>query len=240
MKYQIKISRAKIVGLVIVSIFVAVLAYNSYTHNPAFDSTSSDIAPVEYWNVFKDSVKNRFRVLNSVTARFQNPISDLESRDNKYFLEVYKWNIPTDISLDKFISESTNSKIIINDVTYMQRGGALFDVSYKMENVKVSHIDLNIIGEEGTTVKNDSVASFYSKFKTFSIRYSNSDTTAIWAMSDGKAFTVPTTNIPATGLPIDIMFIKKRKAVYLLLMSVNDSRAKLSPYQLSQMLRRKG
>jgi hypothetical protein len=237
MKYQIKISRGKIVGLAVIVAFIVILAYNSRHRNPALDFTSSNKAPTEYWDLFKDTFRNNFKVLNTVTMRFQNPVSDFKSHDNKYFVEVFKLKASSNVSLNNLVSQSTNDKIDINGITYLTMGCNLYTLFYKMDNNKATHIDVSINGFDTKVLRNDSVALFSSKFKVFYIRYNNSDTTSIWAMSDGKSFIAPTPHVPAIGLPIDIMFIKKQKAIYLLLMSVNDPRTKFEPDQLSRMIR---
>jgi hypothetical protein len=230
MKYKLKISKAKIIGLIVLAFFIIYLAYNS-GYNPNYDFKSMNTAPKEYLDLFPDSIKKKMSVLQTLIIKFQNPISEFAFDDKKYFIQIFRLNVVNDQSLDKLITLSNHSNLMTNAVTYY-RLGPVFDINYKTGRNKASHINLNLYGERVNTIlRNDTIACFYSHFKIFSINYNRSDTTVIWSTTEGHE-----TPIPSFTLPIDIIFIKKHKAVYFLVMSVNDRSTILEPNKLYNLI----
>ena len=112
--------------------------------------------------------------------------------------------------------------------------GPLFDVFYKTGQNKITSIELNLVGDTIKTVtKNDSLIHYYSRFKSFSINYNSSDSTSIYSNSNRTA----EAELPNSSLPINIVFLRKQKSVYLLIMSVAKANENLEPNQITDLLK---
>ncbi|HTI61085.1 hypothetical protein [Mucilaginibacter sp.] len=233
MKYKIQISKAKLIVLVGVCFFIAYLAYNSGP-NPNYQLKLETSAPQEYWSFFSEGARKKLSVIQTITLKFQNPIANFRFDDKKYFIEVFKLDALADKPLDELIASSSNTDFMNNGITYLESGGPLFDVSFKTGKNKARHININLKGNNTHQIRNDSVAYFNSDFYFFAINYNKSDTTAIWATTGGRP-----PEIPTLALPIDILFIKKHGAIYLLIMSVNDSKTSLPANKLYDLVCRK-
>jgi hypothetical protein len=222
MKYRIKIGGLMIGVLIAVVSFVIYLAYHSGP-NPDYEWKTERIAPQEYWDFFSANTREKMSVIQTITLKFQSPIADFTFDNKKYFIEVFKLEALVNQPLDEFITTSKNSKFIINGVPYLQSGGQLFNLNFKTGRNPVQHVNVDLYGADSTVqIRNDSIVYFHSNFKLFSVNYNHSDTTAIWATTEGRP-----PQIPTFALPIEILFIKKHGVVYLLIMSVNDSKTNL-------------
>lgn len=231
MTYQLRITKGKIVGLIVLAFFIIFLAYHS-GKNPDHEFKSLKTAPKEYWNLLPDSVSKKVTVFQTLILKDQNPISDFDVDNGKYFIQILKWNAMTDQSLDNFLTFSNSKELSTNDITYYPIGH-FFAVFYKTRKNSVSHINFNLVGDSVRTIfRNDTIACFYSKFSSFSINYGNSDTTAIYAHSNRA----DETQLSGSTLPIEIVFLKRNKSVYFMLMSVNDYGTRLEPEQLLNLI----
>jgi hypothetical protein len=221
MKYNVKISKGKIIGLSVLAFLVALLAYYSRDNknSPEYRIQFVKTAPKEYWELFPGDVRKKIVVSTTIIPHLSSPISHFTYDNKKYYIEVFKIDTVGNKSLGSIITLSSIKDLKINGVPYFNMGGLLFDVNYKTGHHKASHINLNLYGNSITTiVRSDTIVGFSSNFKIFSIKYNQSDTSSIWAMAEGKY-----PNIPDSYLPINIMFIKKQKSVYFLVMSVDNS-----------------
>ena len=230
MKYQLKANKGKIVGLIILIFFVIFLAYNS-GKNPNYEFKTLKTAPEEYWNLFQGSINKKMPV-KSLILKYQNPISEFDLDNKKYFIQVVKLDTSIEQSLDNYLTLSNSKKLSTNAITYYPMGH-FFAVFYKTGKNKVSHINFNLVGDSVRTIlRNDTIACFYSNFKLFSMNYGDSDTTAIYSNSDRA----DETQLSGSSLPIEIVFLKRNKSIYFMLMSVNDYRTKLEPRQLYNLI----
>jgi hypothetical protein len=231
MKYKIRISKWKIIGLLVVLIFILFLAYHS-GNNPDYQFKSEKIMPEKYWSLFKDDLRQKATVIQSLTLKDQNPISELSIDEGKYFVEVFQLDVKSEESLTSLITLSDKKEINSNGIFYYPVG-PLFGVFYKTAKSQIFHINLNLKGNPiQTTVKNDSVIAVYSKFDRFLINYNNSDTTAIYANSNRSA----ETELQNNSLPISLIFYKKNREVFLILMSVSNAQSTLDSQQLYDLI----
>jgi hypothetical protein len=231
MKYQIKLNKSKIVGLIILTFFVIFLAFNS-GKNPNYEFTTLKTAPEEYWKLFPGSVNKKISVFQSLILKDQNPVSEFDLDNKKYFIQVVKLETSTEQSLNDFLTLSNSKELSTNAMTYYPIGH-FFAVFYKTGKNKISHINFNLIGDSVRTIlRNDTIACFYSNFKLFSMNYGDSDKTAIYSNSD-RADETP---LSGSSLPIEIVFLKRNDSIYFLLMSVNDFKTKMEPRQLYNLI----
>lgn len=211
-----------IVVLIVLALFIIYLAVHSGP-NPDYESTTVNTAPREYWEFFPKKKREQMSVINTVTQKFQNPITEFYF-DKNLLIDVVRLNMPVDKSLNEIITSSAEKNLTTDGITYLEMHGRVLFVNFKTGRNKAQYINCNFYGagNDNSQIRNDSIVYFHSNFKLFSINYNHSDTAAIWASTDGRP-----PKIPAFALPIDILFIKRHGAVYLLIMSVNDSKANL-------------
>jgi hypothetical protein len=166
--------------------------------------------PIEYLHLFhfqdNGMIKNEFTQLSTV----RHPISNFDYDSNKYCIIVTKIDIERDIPLNEMIEEEYKATTLSPDVGYLGAVELKFDFEYLTDSVKASKVHLNIEGDEVTTiVRNDTIASYYLKMKSLSVQYKN----------DGLNDLVGTAK--RDNIPTAILFLKRKKELYFILMSVN-------------------
>jgi hypothetical protein len=117
MTYTIRISKWKIIGLFVLLFFILLLMYTHYSgNNPDYQIRSEKTVPKEYWYLFRDDLRQRATVVQSLTLKYQNPISELSVDDGKYFIEILKLNVRSTESLNSLITLSDEKKTYSNGV----------------------------------------------------------------------------------------------------------------------------
>ncbi|WP_426669852.1 hypothetical protein ACPPVU_01160 [Mucilaginibacter sp. McL0603] len=231
MKYKIRISKWQLAGLIILLFFITLLIYNR-GNNPNYEFKSGKKAPDEYWSLFRTDIKPKLSVIQSLTLKYQNPIVEFSYNHGENFVEVLKLDLKGNYSLDSLVTLSNLKKLNTNGLTYYPVG-PLFGVFYKTGKNTVSHIDLNLSGESTKTlIRNKSLVYFYSRFDEFSINYNYSDITVVYSNSNKAAESA----LDNGSLPIDIMFLKKGKDVFIVLMSVTNAKYQLTSNQLYDLI----
>jgi hypothetical protein len=146
--------------------------------------------------------------------------------DNKYHLVNYRIPLTKDTSLSDILhintesAESTSMGVytVINNNTF-------FYFKYRESSIDpASQIYLTLAGDSlQNVVKNDSIISYHILCDNFSIKYSKSEAVDIFVVGKDKAF--GTTIV----IPMDLLFLKRDSAVYLIMMIPNDPRLTIQP-----------
>ncbi|SRR5260221_131404 len=185
-------------------------------------------APPEYLNLFKKNNKLIFQI--TVKSKTRNLISQFQY-DKKYSINVYRLDILSNSNLNEIIKESH-----LNDhITYQLSYNLLdrfdqYELLYKSGvQGMASKIYLNLSGDQTQLVlKNDSVAYYYSRLKSFSIKYKLNDPQDFFgSIKDENS---------NQRFPIEIMFIKHNGKIYLILMSLENSSERLIPGTLLSLV----
>lgn len=99
----------------------------------------------------------------------------------------------------------------------------------------VSKVYLTLSGDSlRTVVTNDSIVSYHLLCNNFSIKYSENEAVDIFVVGNEKAFGA------TTVIPMDLLFLKRDNAVYLMIMTPNDPKSVISPELLYNLVTGKG
>lgn len=183
-------------------------------------------APTEYLSLFKPTEKLMLETTR--TSKTRNPISKF-SLDRLFRISVCKINIDN-LPLDSIIVETNNNKSSDVGVSYeFLDAFKQYDITYKCGvQKKASAIMLNLSGAPIEVIaKNDTLAYYYSKVVSFSIKYSQNESDDIY----GSIKTDSTERIP-----IEIMFIKRNRKFYMALLSPKDLNTPIVPGMLKTLI----
>ncbi|MDR3694114.1 hypothetical protein [Mucilaginibacter sp.] len=185
--------------------------------------------PENYLQLFK---KNDNLIFNeSVVSNTRRPISQLTYM-GKFRIDVCEIDTLNNLLLTQTVLESHKNQ----HITYYFPYRVLYkfrqcEISYKVGGQdEISKIYLNAYGDNFQTIKkNDSIVCYYFKFKNFSIKYNK----------DGKQdfFGLTRDSLSTVTIPIEIMFFKKRRNLYLILMTPVEYGTSLQPGTLFSLMR---
>lgn len=231
-KYKIEITKSKIIGLIIVAIFIGFLIYNNkYGFKYPDYKTKLNYAPKDIWNLFKYNDRKDMTVYGTERTNTPNPVSSFSYLDRRYDITVIKLTVPKDTALKDLISFSSNDHLDINDIPWSTFMG-VFNTNLRLGVHHPSHLRVTLIGDKTDTVANNkNVLGLYSEFKTFFIKYDKSDTAAIWAKTNDTD-----EGDPVTEIPMEIAFVKHSNALYLIIMARRNNGHDLPKNQLVDML----
>ena len=183
--------------------------------------TKSSIIPADYSRLFVNINKLTFD--KTIISKSRSPIS-LFDYDDKFRISVYRIDGLNGLSLKKIIKETHSNEHITYNLTYY--GVDKFDqyeILYKAgRQEKASNIYLNLFGS-GVDVlqQNDTLAYYYTKFENFYIKYDLSGPDDFFGRVSDR--------FPGLKIPIEIMFLRHKGNLYIIQMSVNQSKADLKP-----------
>lgn len=195
----------------------------------AKDSTRNvSMAPPEYLNLFKKNEKLIFQI--TVKSKTRNLISQFQY-DKKYSINVYRLDILSNSNLNEIINESHLDDHITYHLTYnLLDPFDKYEILYKSGvQGMASKIYLNLSGDQTQLIlKNDSIAYYYSKLESFSIKYKLNDPQDFFGSIKDENST--------QRFPIEIMFIKRNGKLYLILMSPENLSERLIPGTLMSLI----
>ncbi|RWY52430.1 hypothetical protein [Mucilaginibacter gilvus] len=189
--------------------------------DPQRDTTY--ISP-DYNRLFKDTGKLIF--INTVKSKYRNPISEFKVGDD-LFVEVYKLDSLSKIQFSNDFVFTTADIPISYDVVYRSGfGGEQLNIRYKSGTPdRISKLHFNLFGlNTKNLIQNDSVAYFYSNFKSFLIKFDKD--------LPQDVFGEP---LDEKHQPIEVLFLKKRKALYFILLSTKAG-GKIKPGTLLKLI----
>jgi hypothetical protein len=194
----------------------------------------TDTIPKEYLRLLKlqngccDKLTDSVVLVNSSAYKYRNAISSFYIA-NKYYLQVYKMDTGFNYSLRNAIKESFSdahtwiySRYILDERTKME-------FLYKFTKPKIPQkIYLDLYGDSTQALKkNDTIAYYYSKCVTFSIKFGLQQPNDIYGESHSQR---------DSEIPLEIMFLKKNNKLYLLILSAKDDGIKIKPGALYNFL----
>ena len=135
--------------------------------------------------------------------------------------------------MSEIIKEHFNDSYFTQSAIYEvldQRNYRLKQKSGRQSSVSDLHLTLNGNSIK-TIVKNDSVASYYLKFKDFSLKYGLDDDVDIYAKYGAREFS------SVNPIPINLLFLKRNKFVYFIVLSVYNLNMPLHEDTLYRLLK---
>ena len=176
--------------------------------------------PLEDSNLIARKYWSKMKVNKIAHSKERGPVSFL-SFNKEYHLITYRIDLIKDVMLKDILHASIESVdrttgtvytvIDINDFCRFQ---------YKASPAKpVSKIFLTVAGDSLQNVKNDSIESYHLLCDNFSIRYNENEPIDIFMV--GQEIALGAT----TRIPMDLLFLKRNAAIYLLIMTPNDPKS---------------
>lgn len=219
--------------IIIVVIVVAVFAYLpriGLETEAEYPGTYSDTIPNEYLGLFRGVNKEKLASLKTIEIKFRSPISNIVY-DKDYYLQVYKIDSAFNRSVGNAVNVSNESNPGYHNSPYNVNEQYCAEFVYKLyKPIKPSEIYLTLFGKNTQVLKkNDSISYYYSIFENFSIKLQKDADDDI----HGKAKSTIFLNESA---PLEILFLKREKNLYLILLSVKNKAAHLKPGMLYDMV----
>jgi hypothetical protein len=237
---EFKMTTGKKIGLSILVIAIIAIAwlFHFVFTNPEYQPGEIIKTPSEaYLEIFPQAARQKITADYVMKPKQGNMLCRYLSNDKKYMIEEYVINSSTDQPLTEIISVEDKDCLKPHYMILDVIRGDLITTSFKSIFPIVSHLDVNLFGDSlKTLLRNDTTVSFYLRYRNFSIRCNGSDTSAMFSVAQPYY----DENSPVTSsLPLDIIFIKRKKAIYVLWMSVNNSNTHLEPDMLYDLIKGK-
>jgi len=177
---------------------------------------------------------SKFYLEHTAISNIRNPVSDFVY-NRHYYLQIY--------SLSKSFSLPVGNTITESYVNSTNFGQSLADIGSAVEYnfpivlpKKFTIIKLKLLGKNNKIIlKNDSIAYYYSLFQKFAMQYDQNDTNEIYGEAKGSFL------FYTNRLPLEIIFLKRNKNLYLLTMSIylDDQNTSYKPGMLYNIINNK-
>jgi len=165
----------------------------------------------------------------TVISKTRNPITQFDY-DGKFLIEVYQINAPTDVSLREINQTDKNDHITYNHTYNLLYNFGIYSVCYKSGSQDtVKSICLNLSGDRTFTIKkNDSIAYYYSRAKSFYIKF----------REDGKQdfFIGPEYGHEQVKISMEVLLLKHADKLYLILCIAKKENIYLEPGTLLTLI----
>jgi len=184
-------------------------------------------------NKFPDS--SNLHVDGIMADSLRSPILFLDYK-KQFYIQVYKMSASYNLSLTNALQENFVNLDIKNPGWYYLNDQSAVDYKYKYLFLKPDSMFLNIYGNQNKILlKTDSIAYYYSNFKSFAIRYRQSRKSNISGDSKDEGFFAGTNNYH----PIELLFIKRGHSLYFLSMAALniDKQPKFQPGLLYSLIK---
>jgi hypothetical protein len=229
--------RSIIVIFVIISLIGLFIYYIAGITHRMDESVKTDAiktittCPEDYSNLFNE---NKDLVFNETDiSKTRNPIAQF-TYNNKFRMFVYRVNSARPISLDTGINDSYIGENMSHNFIYGRFGEFdQFDFLFKRGTQdKVSKVYLNIQGLQTQTIKkNGTLAYYYSRFRNFSIKYNSEAAQDFFgSVKDSVSDNV--------SIPIEIMFLERKKNLYLVILTSTNNKIDLAPGTLMNLIKK--
>jgi hypothetical protein len=219
-----------IIFIIVVVILIVYIPRIGLKTEAEYPRTFSYVIPQEYLNLFSDVNKVKMTSLRTVNIKFRNSISNIGYNKN-YYIQIYKLDSTFNIPVREAINENYEFNHGYHDVPYDINEQYCAEFVYKLYRpTKPSKIYLSLSGNNTQILKkNDSIACYYSNFQNFSIKFQKDADDDIYAKANSD-------NFLTKEVPLEVLFLKRQKNLYLILMSVNDRAISLMPDMLYNLI----
>jgi len=190
---------------------------------------ASDTSNANYVSLFNQEAKDELILNKTLSFVQRNPIS-LFSYNKLYSIEITRINLASDLDLNKDIAEVFAKSERTGNIVYVPISENGLTVDYRSTSlISPSKIHLTMYGDSIRSIaKNDSLYCDYIKLGDFSIRYEHSDVNEISAENNQS--------LAVNKRPVILMFFKRHKSLYFLLLTANDLSTKLDPTLLYKLI----
>jgi hypothetical protein len=230
-----KYKTLKIVVLILLISVALILAMRSCIETEDKDAEKSlaEMLPETYSlthddsNLINDKYLSKIKVDEVVNHKGRNSFSFLEI-DKMYSLLIYKFDIKKDTSITTILQTQVNGLFGVhksNGIWYYGGGNNSTGLDYEEGVVSpVSKIYLTLQGVQPKKIAiNDSIICYHLLCKNFSIQYTLNAPVDILVSSDDPDYFFDGP-LKYHFESMDILFLKRKKAVYLLVMTPYDAK----------------
>jgi hypothetical protein len=194
----------------------------------------SDKIPAEYLQLLKlrdtccDKPNDSLAFVETKVWKYRNPVSCFYVF-NKYYLQLYKMDTAYSYSLKNAIKEVFSDAHSWTYTPYILDERTKMEFLYKKTKpLNPKNIYLDLYGDSTQVLrKNDTIAYYYSKCVTFSIKFDPQKPMDIYGESHSKK---------DSEIPLEIMFLKRKDRLYMLILSAKDDGIKIKPGALYNLL----
>jgi hypothetical protein len=224
------IKRNRIVIIAFIIVLISLVGYIGNKIYQAFKSNERAFAedlPITYKMPKEDSALilakyyDRIKVIQVRNSKVRNHVSQLIF-DDKYPLFIYKIDSTGILSLrDSFIIENIKTDRTTG-ITYNILDNGFYKFQYKAGTVgNPSFLYLTVVGDTiQQFVRNDSIVLYNLVCQNMSIRYNEDDPVDIFIEGKQKGFYT-------LRIPMSILFLKRKKNTYLLVLTTDSSNLSL-------------
>lgn len=181
----------------------------------------------EYQNLFTSEAQGKMQIQSSVFSRNRGP-SSTYVYDDKFDLFIYKVRLSNnsgDLNLNQILKMRKEITSISMNAVYSELPSYNFEMRLKGE--KVLPASIIYFSQSGDALQNiaenDSLFCYYSRFKTFSVKFDDEPYDVI-AEANRSA-------------PLSILFLKRNKFVYIMLLTVAKGKEEMKPDLLYNMIK---
>jgi len=220
----------RIIVVVIVLIYLSNLGYKVYIDFK--NSSVSFTLPKEYEALFSKSKSRHLKDFFTYNNSVSNPVAAF-SFDSAYNIVIFKFTMSKvsssiiDMVKVKKESSSRPSRKWYSTISQYYELVYVDEPQKSMTNLYLK-LNANFIE---AVVKNDSVLNYSLSFKDFSVRQLDGSEYIYGASGNGNLFS---NNSP---VPANILFLKKQKAIYFIILTATDFRKKVDKDVLYKMIR---
>lgn len=190
--------------------------------------TTSKVIPNDYMQLFGNI--GDLSLDQTIISKRRNPIVQFNYGKN-FRINVYRTNQLSDSKIGEITTETYLNNHISYGLNYnLVDGLNQYEILCKSGfQDKVSKIYINLFGDDTRIIsKNDTLAYYYSKVENFYIKYQPNSPQDFFGSIKEKSVGIK--------IPMEIMFIKRNKNTYLILLSADDTGTALKPGTLLGLL----
>lgn len=169
-------------------------------------------------SIFLSAYRSKLKPIITYNSKLRNSITQI-SYEDEYKIYKYKIDLEEDIPLSKILKTEVRSVSQTDSKSYLMISKTPYN--YMVLGVKpepVKNIYLTFQGDSITTIRrNDTIASFHLICNNLSIKYQEDAPIDIFFSGKPGPFG------SYGAVPIDIIFLKRKKSIYFLLMLSKNS-----------------
>jgi len=211
-----------ILFVVVIAAIFGRLMYLGFT---AHGVSTRKILP-EFHELFTMEAKSKLNVPFTYESNYES-LSSNYYYDDRYYLSVRKFLLAKNTFIENLILEKNGSPFFTGGI-FSESESNFLDMGFKNKKADtIKHIELYLKGDSITTVaKNDTMLCYYLKAKSFYLYYNGTDFPDI----KGEA--------QHDNTPVSILFIKKDKKMYLLIMDIKEAGQTMRPDLLYSLVKK--
>jgi len=211
-------TKKKRIGLIIAVCLFPLIMVSSLIYTLIDDQLKTSKIPLtEYNNLFTDDAQGKLQILATVKGRNRPPVSTY-IYDKRFNICVFKVILTNNSTLGKIINYKNGTS---SSNLFVANGGLpCFNFDMKINEGRIANVSTINFKSDGDYIKsilnNDSLRCYYYRFETFSISYNNGFYD-ILAKADQST------------IPASVMFMKKGKFLYIIIMSIAEGKEEMQP-----------